>query len=175
MRGSSGAITGIIRISRDVRAPIEAYDMPAGFAAALDHFENDVTAPIAPSAPPRSARSMKGSFGPKPGRSIAKTRTAVESRRSAASTTTAPSLGLPRHDRNDVDPVPARLSRALWVHAAVRALAPDQACWIVAVQSVVSGESTAASIGGRRRDERPGIVVRRSDGERQRRSVAVAR
>jgi len=60
MRGSSGAITGIIRISRDVRAPIEACDMPAGFAAALDHFENDVTAPIAPSAPPRSARSMKG-------------------------------------------------------------------------------------------------------------------
>ena len=90
---------------------------------------------------------MKGSFVPEPGRSIAKTRTAVESRRSAASTTTAPSLGLPRHDRNDVDPVPARLSRALWVHAAVRALAPDQACWIVAVQSVVSGESTAASIG----------------------------
>ena len=50
MRGSSGAITGIIRIFRDVRAPIEACDMPAGFAAALDHFENDVTAPIAPSA-----------------------------------------------------------------------------------------------------------------------------
>ena len=24
--------------------------MPAGFAAALDHFENDVTAPVAPSA-----------------------------------------------------------------------------------------------------------------------------
>ena len=88
MRDASGAIIGLIGISRDVRAPIETRDIPVEFAAALDHFENNVAEPITPSAlaerarlaPPRFARLMKRFFGLTPSQFIAKTRIAAASR-----------------------------------------------------------------------------------------------
>jgi AraC-like DNA-binding protein len=88
MRDASGAIVGLIGISRDVRAPIETHDIPVEFAAALDHFENNVAAPVTPSAlarrarlaPHRFARLMKRFFGLTPTQYIAKTRIAAASR-----------------------------------------------------------------------------------------------
>ena len=58
------------------------------FAAALDHFENNVAASVTPSAlaqrarlaPPRFARLMKRFFGLTPSQFIAKTRIAAASR-----------------------------------------------------------------------------------------------
>ena len=88
MRDANGSIIGLIGISRDVRAPIETRDIPVEFAAALDHFENNVAAPITPSAlarrarlaPHRFARLMKRFFGLTPSQFIAKTRIAAASR-----------------------------------------------------------------------------------------------
>ena len=88
MRDASGKIIGLIGISRDVRAPIETHDIPVEFAAALDHFERNVAAPITPSAlarrarlaPHRFARLMKRFFGLTPSQFIAKTRIAAASR-----------------------------------------------------------------------------------------------
>ena len=88
MRDASGSIIGLIGISRDVRAPIETRDIPVEFAAALDLFENNVAAPITPSAlarrarltPSRFARLMKRFFGLTPSQFIAKTRIAAASR-----------------------------------------------------------------------------------------------
>ena len=88
MRDAAGNIVGLIGISRDVRAPIETRDIPVEFAAALDHFENNVAEPITPSAlaerarlaPPRFARLMKRFFGLTPSQFIAKTRIAAASR-----------------------------------------------------------------------------------------------
>ena len=112
MRDAAGNIVGLIGISRDVRAPIETSDIPVEFAAALEHFENDVTASVTPSAlarrarlaPHRFARLMKRFFGLTPSQFIAKARIALPhgccgrrirpwptSRWPAASTTTAPS------------------------------------------------------------------------------------
>ncbi len=88
MRDAGGKVIGLIGISRDVRAPIEARDIPVGFAAALDHFANNVAEPATPSslaqrarlAPPRFARLMKRFFGLTPSQFIAKTRIAAASR-----------------------------------------------------------------------------------------------
>lgn len=88
MRDSSGRITGLIGISRDVRAPIETRDIPVDFAAALDHFENHLEDPVTPSAlarraklpPHRFARLMKRFFGLTPSQFITKTRIATASR-----------------------------------------------------------------------------------------------
>jgi len=88
MRDAAGHIVGLIGISRDVRAPIATSDIPVEFAAALDHFENNVAAPITPSAiarrarlaPHRFARLMKRFFGLTPSQFIAKTRIATASR-----------------------------------------------------------------------------------------------
>lgn len=82
MRDASGKIIGLIGLSRDVRAPIETRDVPVEFAAALDHFENNVADAVTPSAlarrarlaPPRFARLMKRLFGLTPSQFIAKTR-----------------------------------------------------------------------------------------------------
>lgn len=88
MRDAAGNIVGLIGISRDVRAPIATGDIPVEFAAALDHFENNLSASTTPSAlaqrarmaPPRFARLMKRFFGLTPSQFIAKTRIAAASR-----------------------------------------------------------------------------------------------
>ncbi len=88
MRDATGTIIGLIGISRDVRAPIATGDIPVEFAAALDHFENNVGASVTPSAlarrarlaPHRFARLMKRFFGLTPSQFIAKTRIAAASR-----------------------------------------------------------------------------------------------
>ena len=88
MRDATGKIIGLIGISRDVRAPIETRDIPVEFAAALDHFENNVADSVTPAAlarrarltPPRFARLMKRFFGLTPSQFIAKTRIAAASR-----------------------------------------------------------------------------------------------
>ena len=88
MRDDDGTIIGLIGISRDVRAPIETSDIPVEFAAALDHFENNVADSVTPSAlarrarlaPPRFARLMKRFFGLTPSQFIAKTRISAASR-----------------------------------------------------------------------------------------------
>ena len=88
MRDATGTIVGLIGISRDVRATIKATDIPVEFAAALDHFESNVAAPITPSklardarlALHRFARLMKRYFGLTPSQYIAKTRIAAASR-----------------------------------------------------------------------------------------------
>lgn len=88
MRDASGKIIGLIGISRDVRVPIETRDIPVEFAAALDHFENNLSDSVTPSAlarrarlaPHRFARLMKRFFGLTPSQFIAKTRIAAASR-----------------------------------------------------------------------------------------------
>ena len=88
MRDIAGKIVGLIGISRDVRTPIGTGDIPVEFAAALDHFENNVAAAVTPSAlarrarlaPPRFARLMKRFFGLTPSQFITKTRIATASR-----------------------------------------------------------------------------------------------
>ena len=88
MRDAAGKIIGLIGISRDVRAPIGTREIPVGFAAALDQFENNLTERVTPSAlarrarlaPPRFARLMKRFFGLPPSQFIAKTRVAAASR-----------------------------------------------------------------------------------------------
>ncbi len=88
MRNASGAIVGLIGISRDVRAPIRTRDIPVEFASALEHLENNVADSLTPSAlarrarmaPPRFARLMKRYFGLTPRQFIAKTRLAAASR-----------------------------------------------------------------------------------------------
>jgi AraC-like DNA-binding protein len=88
MRDESGAIVGLIGISRDVRAPIKTRDIPVEFAAALDHLEANVGESHSPSglarrarmAPQRFARLMKRYFGLTPRQYIAKARIAAASR-----------------------------------------------------------------------------------------------
>lgn len=88
LRDAAGVIVGLIGISRDLRAPIAASEIPVEFAAALDDFERNVAASITPSAlaaharltPPRLARLMKRFFGLTPSQFITKTRIAAASR-----------------------------------------------------------------------------------------------
>ncbi len=88
MRDASGRIVGLIGISRDVRAPIEARDIPVEFAAALDHFENHLADAMTPSAlarrakmaPARFARLLKRFFGLTPSQFITRARIASASR-----------------------------------------------------------------------------------------------
>ena len=88
IRDPDGSITGLIGISRDVRAPIKTRDIPDGFAAALTHLETHVSEPLNPSVlarrsgltPQRFARLMKRYFGLTPRQFIAKTRIAAASR-----------------------------------------------------------------------------------------------
>ena len=88
LHDATGAIAGLIGISRDVRAPIETREIPVEFAAALSEFESNVAAPVTPSflarqarmTPPRLARLMKRFFGLTPSQFITKTRIAAASR-----------------------------------------------------------------------------------------------
>ena len=88
IRDAQGRITGLIGISRDVRAAIVTKDIPFGFAAALDHFEHHIDNPMTPAElarraripAPRFARLMKRFFGLTPSQFITKTRVAAASR-----------------------------------------------------------------------------------------------
>ncbi|MEQ2005537.1 MAG: helix-turn-helix domain-containing protein [Limisphaerales bacterium] len=88
LRDATGEITGLIGISRDLRAPIAASEIPVEFAAALEDFESNVAAHTTPSilsararlAPHRLARLMKKFFGLTPSQFITKTRIAAASR-----------------------------------------------------------------------------------------------
>ena len=88
MRGDSGAIEGLIGISRDVRAPIHTDEIPLRVAAALNQFETNLSAPMTPAAlaaraglpPHRFARFMKRFFGLTPSQFITKARVTAASR-----------------------------------------------------------------------------------------------
>ena len=88
MRDVTGVVTGIIGISKDVRAPVAPQEIPAGVAAALARLETSYADPLTPSAlariaklpAARFARIIKRIFGITPIQLIAKTRLAAASR-----------------------------------------------------------------------------------------------
>jgi AraC-like DNA-binding protein len=102
LRAADGTVTGLIGISRDVRAPIETREIPVEFARTLDHFEQHLAEPATPSAlarraglpAPRFARLMKRFFGLTPGQFITKTRIAAASRQLHESTNTVADIAL---------------------------------------------------------------------------------
>ena len=87
IRDGNGRVTGLIGISRDVRA-VQTPEVPATLAAALNRFEADPAVPITPAGlarwagvpPHRFARLMKRLFGVTPSQFIAKTRITLASR-----------------------------------------------------------------------------------------------
>jgi AraC-like DNA-binding protein len=88
MHDATGAVTGIIGMSKDVRAPLPAKEIPAAIATALQRLESDFAEPITPPAlariamlpAARFARIIKRIFGITPIQLIAKTRIAAASR-----------------------------------------------------------------------------------------------
>jgi len=88
IRDDAGAIVGLIGISRDVRMPIRAHEIPLKVAEALNHFESNLAdsttaatlARRAGLAPHRFARLMKKFFGLTPSQFIAKARITAASR-----------------------------------------------------------------------------------------------
>jgi AraC-like DNA-binding protein len=88
MRDATGAVAGIVGISKDVRTPMPTRDIPAEIAASLQHLETAFAGPLTPSAlariaklpGARFARIIKRVFGITPGQLIAKTRIAAASR-----------------------------------------------------------------------------------------------
>jgi AraC-like DNA-binding protein len=83
-----GKIVGLIGISRDLRAPIAAHEIPIKVAEALNHLETNLEDPITPAAlaklaglpPHRFARLIKRFFGLTPSQFIAKARITAASR-----------------------------------------------------------------------------------------------
>ena len=88
MRDAAGAVTGLIGISKDVRAPVAPQEIPAGVAAALARLEAGYADPLSPAElarlaqlpAARFARIIKRIFGITPIQFIAKTRIAAASR-----------------------------------------------------------------------------------------------
>ncbi len=88
IRGADGEVIGLIGFSRDVRAPVERQEIPAGFAAALDEFEQNLSEDVTSAwlaqrsklSPQRLARLTKRLFGLTPTQLITKTRIATASR-----------------------------------------------------------------------------------------------
>ena len=88
MRDSTGAVTGIIGISKDVRSPVAPQEIPVGVAAALARLETDYAEPLTPPElariaklpAARFARIIKRIFGITPIQLISKTRIAAASR-----------------------------------------------------------------------------------------------
>jgi PAS domain S-box-containing protein len=84
----NGNTIGIIGFSRDVQVPLESHEIPSGFAASLEHFEQHLNEIVTPSilarragiSPQRFARLTKRLFGLSPTQLIAKTRIAEASR-----------------------------------------------------------------------------------------------
>lgn len=87
MHGATGAVTGIIGISKDVSARVPPQDIPPGVAAALARLETAYAEPLTPPglarianlSPTRFARIIKRIFGMTPIQLIAKTRIAAAS------------------------------------------------------------------------------------------------
>jgi AraC-like DNA-binding protein len=85
MHDSSGQVSGLIGISRDLSQPMATAEIPPGVAKAMQHLEKHFDGPISPSqlskrsglAPPRFARLVKRIFGLTPSQLIIKTRVAA--------------------------------------------------------------------------------------------------
>lgn len=85
---SAGSITGLIGFSRDVRVPVEPYEIPADFAKALGEFEQSLSADVTPAwlarrsklPPQRLARLIKRLFELTPSQFITKSRIGAASR-----------------------------------------------------------------------------------------------
>ena len=77
-----GKVSGLIGISRDIRAPIKAQQIPAALVSVLEHFERHLADPVTPTtlakstgmSPLRFSRLMKRFFGITPSQYIAKHR-----------------------------------------------------------------------------------------------------
>lgn len=88
LRDSTGKISGIIGISKDVRSPISIKEIPDGVAAALQRLEIGYADPITPAElatiaelpPARFARLIQRIYGISPIQLITKTRIAAASR-----------------------------------------------------------------------------------------------
>lgn len=88
LRDPTGKIVGLIGISRDVRAPVDPRTIPAGLAAALEQFENNLAEPITPArlarqaglTPTRLARLIRRFFDLTPSQFITQTRLAAAAR-----------------------------------------------------------------------------------------------
>ena len=88
IRAADGTVTGMIGISKDVRAPVAPEEIPAGVAAALARLEVGYADPITPPElariaklpAARFARIVKRIFGVTPIQLIAKTRIEAASR-----------------------------------------------------------------------------------------------
>lgn len=88
LRDAAGAVVGIIGISRDLRAPIQAQEIPLQVAEVLNHLEANPGENVTPATlaeraglpPHRFARILKRFFGLTPSQFIAKTRITAASR-----------------------------------------------------------------------------------------------
>lgn len=88
LRDATGQVVGLIGISRDVRAPVEPRNIPAGLAAALEHFENNLAEPVTPAilarraglTPARFARLIHRFFDLPPSQFLTQTRLAAAAR-----------------------------------------------------------------------------------------------
>ena len=88
IRDATGALCGIIGMSKDVRSPVAPQEIPAGVAAALTRLETGYADPLTPAElagianlpPARFARIIKRIFDVSPIQLIAKTRIAAASR-----------------------------------------------------------------------------------------------
>jgi len=88
LRDATGKVVGLIGISRDVRAPVDPRNIPAGLAAALEHFENNLAEPVTPGilarraglTPSKFARLIHRFFDLTPSQFLTQTRLAAAAR-----------------------------------------------------------------------------------------------
>lgn len=82
LRDAEGNVTGLVGISRDLPGPVDAVDLPAGLARAVEHLRKRYAEPVSPSSlaraagmtPLRFARLTKRLFGLTPTQLILQTR-----------------------------------------------------------------------------------------------------
>lgn len=87
IRDASGAITGLIGFSQDVRTPLDTTDIPSEFAITIGELEHDPSVQMTPMllarksgmSPQRVARLTRRVFGLTPSQLITKTRLTVAS------------------------------------------------------------------------------------------------
>jgi PAS domain S-box-containing protein len=88
LRDAAGKVTGLIGISRDVRAPVDPRNIPAELAAALEGFEKNLAESVTPASlarragltPPRLARLIRRFFDLTPSQFLTRTRLAAGAR-----------------------------------------------------------------------------------------------